>query len=60
MVTKGKFDFELLKKTAAAATRFLDSVIDVNHYPLPEISEAVRHTRKIGLGVMGWADLLSR
>ena len=58
MVTKGKFDFELLKKTAAVATRFLDSVIDVNHYPLPEISEAVRHTRKIGLGVMGWADLL--
>ena len=58
MVTKGEVDFELLKKTAAVATRFLDSVIDVNHYPLPEISEAVRHTRKIGLGVMGWADLL--
>ncbi|MDY9921301.1 MAG: adenosylcobalamin-dependent ribonucleoside-diphosphate reductase [Synergistota bacterium] len=58
MVTKGEFDYELLKKTAAVATRFLDSVIDVNHYPLPEISEAVRHTRKIGLGVMGWADLL--
>ena len=58
MVNKGEFDYELLKKTAAVATRFLDSVIDVNHYPLPEISEAVRHTRKIGLGVMGWADLL--
>ena len=60
MVNKGEFDYELLKKTAAVATRFLDSVIDVNHYPLPEISEAVRHTRKIGLGVMGWADLLFR
>lgn len=60
MVIKGEFDYELLKKTAAIATRFLDSVIDVNHYPLPEISEAVRHTRKIGLGVMGWADLLFR
>ena len=60
MVSRGEFDYELLKKTAAVATRFLDSVIDVNHYPLPEISEAVRHTRKIGLGVMGWADLLFR
>ena len=58
MAIKGEFDYELLKKTAAIATRFLDSVIDVNHYPLPEISEAVKHTRKIGLGVMGWADLL--
>ena len=52
------FDFDLLREVAATATRFLDSVIDVNHYPLPEISEAVRLTRKIGLGVMGWADLL--
>lgn len=52
------FDFDLLKKTTAVATRFLDSVIDVNHYPLPEIADAVRQTRKIGLGVMGWADLL--
>lgn len=60
MVSKGEFDYGLLEKTAAIATRFLDSVIDVNHYPLPEISEAVRHTRKIGLGVMGWADLLFR
>lgn len=60
MVSKDGFDFELLDRTAAIATRFLDSVIDVNHYPLPEISEAVRHTRKIGLGVMGWADLLFR
>lgn len=59
MAIKGEFDYELLKKTAAIATiRLLDSVIDVNHYPLPEISEAVKHTRKIGLGVMGWADLL--
>ncbi len=60
MVSKDGFDFELLDRTATIATRFLDSVIDVNHYPLPEISEAVRHTRKIGLGVMGWADLLFR
>ena len=59
MVTEdGKFDFELLKKVTAVATRFLDSVIDVNCYPLPEISEAVKLTRKVGLGIMGWADLL--
>lgn len=60
MVSADGFDYKLLEQTAAVATRFLDSVIDVNHYPLPEISEAVRHTRKIGLGVMGWADLLFR
>jgi len=60
MVNRDGFDFELLEKTAAVATRFLDSVIDVNHYPLPEILEAVKKTRKIGLGVMGWADLLFR
>ena len=58
MVKDGNFDFKLLKEVAATATRFLDSVIDVNHYPLPEIAEAVTHTRKIGLGIMGWADLL--
>lgn len=58
MCKDGEFDYGLLDEVTAIATRFLDSVIDVNHYPLPEISEAVRRTRKIGLGVMGWADLL--
>ncbi len=58
MVKGEEVDFELLKKVASVATRFLDNVIDVNHYPLPEIAEAVTLTRKIGLGVMGWADLL--
>lgn len=58
MYKNGEFDYDLLDEVTAIATRFLDSVIDVNHYPLPEISEAVRRTRKIGLGVMGWADLL--
>jgi len=58
MVNNGELDYKLLTKVSKIATRFLDSVIDVNHYPLPEIAEAVKHTRKIGLGVMGWADLL--
>ncbi len=58
MVKEGAFDYELLGEISAVATRFLDDVIDVNHYPLPEIAEAVKLTRKIGLGVMGWADLL--
>lgn len=58
MVKEGAFDYGLLGEVSAVATRFLDDVIDVNHYPLPEIAEAVKLTRKIGLGVMGWADLL--
>lgn len=58
MVKEGAFDYELLGEVSAVATRFLDDVIDVNHYLLPEIAEAVKLTRKIGLGVMGWADLL--
>ncbi len=58
MVKNGKFDYDMLRQVTAVATRFLDSVIDVNQYPLPEISESVRKTRKIGLGIMGWADTL--
>ena len=51
-------DFSALSDDIATAVRFLDDTIDINKYPLPAIAAMHRGNRKIGLGVMGWADML--
>jgi ribonucleoside-diphosphate reductase alpha chain len=59
-VRDGKMDWEAFSSDIALSTHFLDNIIDVNKYPLPEIDALSKRIRRIGLGVMGFADALVR
>ncbi|MBI3081401.1 MAG: adenosylcobalamin-dependent ribonucleoside-diphosphate reductase, partial [Gemmatimonadetes bacterium] len=59
-VKNGQIDWEALRKAVHLCTHFLDNVIDANKYPLQEIQDLAQRIRRIGLGLMGWADMLVR
>jgi ribonucleoside-diphosphate reductase alpha chain len=60
MEEEGEFNWKVLQKAVTDSVEFLDDVIEQSQFPLPVIDEMVKSNRKIGLGVMGWADLLFR
>ena len=53
-----EIDWDKLRKVTRLGVHFLDNLIDVNKFPLPQIEKATKLTRKVGLGVMGWASML--
>jgi ribonucleoside-diphosphate reductase alpha chain len=58
LTADNQIDWDLIRKTVRRGVRFLDNIIDLNRYPIQQIHDMTHANRRIGLGVMGWADML--